>query len=568
MSGAQETPPPTAGAGAPPGGPANPQIGEEVLGVRLLARLGAGNVATVWSGLDGEAPAAVKVLDPALAGEVAREAFARGARSMERLAALGDALPASVLRLRRSSPDGLELVTDLAEGSIVDLCALGWGPRESVAFFVEICRAIEAAHGAGVVHRCLKPRNVLVSQELTPLVGDFDLVDLPTLAAAEVSAGGYAAYAAPEELTGEGSGAPTADLYSLGRILHFLLLGQDPDEPAQEIPALWSLTGQPPELVGIVRKCTIRDPAARYQAVGELLADLARYERAQGGGTAGLEAGGGPPSWRGAARRGAEEPPPSVRRPMPSNPGAAEPPPSRRGLGSRLTIDPPAPLRWLSRRHELALAAAGAGVVAAAGATLAIPAIPPAWALHAAQAGGAAGAALLTLALPAAKHRLALARVALAAAAAVLVFLADPSQLATFRLRATLSDPEPAARAEAVKQLTRGGHRRFDGEDLSGLDLTGADLSAASFRGANLARANLGEAALMESAFEGADLTAAIVKGADLTRTDADAARGWDSAECDELTRLPDGWGCAGDHPARESATDGGPEPGGASQKP
>ncbi|MCC6558575.1 MAG: protein kinase [Polyangiaceae bacterium] len=594
--------------------PAEPETGDTVLGVTILAKIGSGNAGAVWTGLDGEAAVAVKLFDPSPGGEAARAAFVRGVRAMERLAALGDARPPSILRLIRASEDGLQMVTDLAESSAVDLSALQWPPRETVRFFEGICRAIEAAHRVGVVHRGLKPSNILVTGDLTPLVGDFDMVDLPSLAR-EAGAGGYAPYAAPEELSGEGTGGEAADIYGLGRLLWFLLTGADPDEPAEDMPALRSLSEQPRGLVRIIRKCTMRYPSARYRSVGELLAHLERYERADEVGLAGaddMDAGplssrspapasvrrpmpsspglDGPPSARRpmpsspgldgppSARRpipsspGLDGPPstrrpipsspgldgpPSTRRPIPSSPGAEAAPASRRSLASMTVNEARAP--GLPRRAELAAAAAGAGAIGVSCTALALVALPPEGLAHAAQVGVAAGAALLTLALPRFPHRLAMARATMAIAAAVLVYLADASRLAVFRLRATAATGDAASRAEAVKRLIRGGHRRFDGKDLSGLSLAGADLSSASFRGALLAGADLSSSALMESAFDGADLTGAIVKGANFTSTDADGARGWESVECDEETRFPGGWACVEGHPGRAGEAAAGP---------
>ncbi|AGP35704.1 pentapeptide repeat-containing protein [Sorangium cellulosum] len=224
--------------------------------------------------------------------------------------------------------------------------------------------------------------------------------------------------------------------------------------------------------------------------------------------------------------------------------------------GSRPALDG----RLLARSHELRLALAGGALLLALAAAVALAKVPPPGLLWAAHAGGALGAALLTFALPPfgaerGAARALGARLVLAALAATLVHGLDPSRLAVFRLRATLSSGDAAHRAAAVRLLARSGHRSFDGLDLSGLDLSRADLTQASFRNARLAGADLSGAALIESTFEGADLSAANLRGADLSGTDAEQARGWELAECDPGTELPGEGTCLLGHPVR------GPQP-------
>ncbi|WP_199693975.1 pentapeptide repeat-containing protein, partial [Sorangium cellulosum] len=189
-------------------------------------------------------------------------------------------------------------------------------------------------------------------------------------------------------------------------------------------------------------------------------------------------------------------------------------------------------------------------------AAVALAKVPPPGLLWAAHAGGALGAALLTFALPPfgterGAARAFGARLVLAALAATLVHGIDPSRLAVFRLRATLSSDDAAGRSAAARLLARSGHRQFDGVDLSGLDLSSADFTQTSFRNARLGGANLSGAALMESTFEGADLSGADLRGADLSGTDADQARGWELAACDEATELPGDGACVLGHPVR-----------------
>jgi hypothetical protein len=212
------------------------------------------------------------------------------------------------------------------------------------------------------------------------------------------------------------------------------------------------------------------------------------------------------------------------------------------------------------------------GVVAAALALIvALVEVPSSGLLGGTRVGSALAVALLTFALPnfglptfgpvQSVARAAAGRVVPALLAAALVYGLDASQLAFYRLRATVASGELVPRAAAVRQLARGGHRSFDREDLSWLDLSGADLTGASFRDTSLLRANLTGAVLVGSSFDGAALSYANLRGANLADTNAESARGWELADCDFDTKLPAGAMCidghpggAAPHPAQEGA--------------
>ncbi len=265
------------------------QEGDVLLGVTLEALIGEGNTARVWRGRsdDGELYA-VKLFNTQRASiGLSLPAYRRGVAVMNRLTARGEAV-GGVAELNAVSLNKLGFAMELAaNGSAVDLPALGWSVKSVVEFFEKLCEAVASTHAVGALHRCLKPSNVLLDGDLNPLLTDFDMVDLPTLAAESGDAGGYTPYAAPEELLAAGSQSPTADIYSLGRILCFLLLGKHPAEPLADVPPLADLSEQPAGLSRIVRKCTMRAPEARYQWVSELLEDLRRYEDYEEVGVAG-----------------------------------------------------------------------------------------------------------------------------------------------------------------------------------------------------------------------------------------------------------------------------------------
>jgi len=254
--------------------------GDTVLGVTLEQLLGEGNAGRVWRGATASGDAvAVKLFDSRKAATgLTLPSYRRGVSVMNRLMGRDGAL-AGTVPLRGVSLNQLGFAMDWAEnGSAADLPALHWPVKSAVEFFVKLCQAVARAHDEGVLHRCLKPSNILLDDDLNPLLADFDIVDLPTLAAQSRDMGGYGPYAAPEELLGTGTQSPTADVYSLGRFLYFLLAGQEPDEPVADVPELGALKSQPAGLTRIIRKCTLRAAEARYQDIGELVADLDNYE--------------------------------------------------------------------------------------------------------------------------------------------------------------------------------------------------------------------------------------------------------------------------------------------------
>lgn len=511
--------------------------GDTVLGVKLVSVLGTGNSGTVWRAEtdDGEG-VAVKLFDLAnYSRGLSLQAFRRGLRTMNRLI-IEDA-DTSMLPIRSVATNQLGFVTDyMRNGNLTGIPALGWSTQKIVELFHRICIAVDALHNSGVLLRCLRPSNVLLDDNLHPVLADFDMVDLPTLAAASPEAGGYAPYAAPEELLDSSTMSPTADVFSLGRLLHYMLSGEDPSPIPEEVPTLDALRKQPAGLTRIIRKCTLRDPAVRYQLVTDLISDLLQYEDFEGVGVAGgaLETNFMP-------YRISSLPPA----------GAAAPVVERIPVEGLKPIVLPRPKAaetksetWISRRTELVLALAGAALLVGCVAVLALTQLPEKDLGGTLDLAAAVGAGLLTFALPRFEEKLPRVRLALFTIAAVVVYGLGPGDLTTWRLRASLDSSVPSVRAKAVTQLAGRGYRDFTGIDLKGTDLSQSELTLSSFRGANLEGANFDSAMLNESDFEEANLSRASMRGADLYRANPQKATGWDTVVCNEATRMPAWWKC------------------------
>jgi formylglycine-generating enzyme required for sulfatase activity len=182
-------------------------------------------------------------------------------------------------------------------------------PRESAQLIETLARAMHYAHLRGVVHRDLKPGNVLLSvgqafqpdgsagvrlESLTYKITDFGLAKRIDAEARDVSRSGAimgtAAYMAPEQAAGKvRDTGPAADVYALGALLYECLTGRPPFEGPQHVVLASVLNDEPvppsraggkvpADLETICLKCLSKEPARRYASAEELANDLRRYQ--------------------------------------------------------------------------------------------------------------------------------------------------------------------------------------------------------------------------------------------------------------------------------------------------
>jgi tetratricopeptide (TPR) repeat protein len=163
-------------------------------------------------------------------------------------------------------------------------------PRQSAALMIKVARAVDYAHQQGVLHRDLKPGNILLDNHGEPLVSDFGLARCDAVSSyltRSLSSFGTPGYVAPEQADGPAARlTPAADVYSLGAILFELLAGRTPfvgdnafavmkQSGEQRAPKLRTLAANVDrDLEIICDRCLEREPADRYQTARELADDL------------------------------------------------------------------------------------------------------------------------------------------------------------------------------------------------------------------------------------------------------------------------------------------------------
>lgn len=171
--------------------------------------------------------------------------------------------------------------------------ALRDDPPECVRLIAKVTRAVAYAHREGILHRDLKPGNILLDGRGEPMVSDFGLakwIDATSDLTRSLAIFGTPGFIAPEQASGDRNAlTPAADVYSLGAILFDLLSGRPPflgehalaviqqaaEKPAPKLRALNHSLGK--DLETICSKCLEREPQMRYQSASDLAEDLERW---------------------------------------------------------------------------------------------------------------------------------------------------------------------------------------------------------------------------------------------------------------------------------------------------
>ncbi len=301
--------------------------GTTIARYRLVSLIGSGAMGDVYRAHDRalDREVALKVLPPELTGDrervrrFAHEARATSALSHPHIVAIhevGHARPLlSVRAIGERAPRGGEvhyIAMELIEGQTLRECfATTANLRERIELLAQVADGLAKAHGANILHRDLKPDNILVSRDGYAKIVDFGLAklidsswnpigaDSPTLRAltAHGELLGTPGYMAPEQVTGKPLDA-RADVFAFGCILYEAISGKRAFDAESFVDTLYKIVHEdpapldaPPEVQRIVDRCLAKNRDDRYQSIRDIAADLRAWNA------------GVPPAGQAASRR-------------------------------------------------------------------------------------------------------------------------------------------------------------------------------------------------------------------------------------------------------------------------
>ncbi|MCD8020722.1 MAG: Stk1 family PASTA domain-containing Ser/Thr kinase [Clostridiales bacterium] len=264
------------------------QIGM-ILGGRyeILEHIGSGGMADVYKAkcCDSKQYVAVKILR----SEYSEDATLIRRFTTEARSTSGLHHPNVVSILDEGNDQGIHyIVMELAEGMTLKRYIRRYGRlsvRETVDFAIQIAEGIQAAHQHNIVHRDIKPQNIIVSDSGKLKVTDFGIAKAATGDTIASSTMGSVRYLSPEQARG-GYSDSRSDIYSLGITIYEMATGKVPFDGENTVTiALMHLRDDitpprnyfpdiPVSLENIILKCTRKRPEERYQTAGELIQDL------------------------------------------------------------------------------------------------------------------------------------------------------------------------------------------------------------------------------------------------------------------------------------------------------
>jgi protein kinase-like protein len=260
--------------------------GDEFAGHRILGVAGRGGMGVVYRALqlDLDRPVALKLIAPQLAEDPDfRDRFVRESRA----AASIDHPNVIPIYYTGESDGALYIAMRYVEGS--DLRTLvraeqRLDPQRAAYIVSQVASALDAAHARGIVHRDVKPANVLLGANDHAYLTDFGLTKRVTSHTGSTRDGGWVGtlgYVAPEQIRGERLDA-RADVYALGCVLYHSLAGAPPYQRESDEATLWAhLNDDPPSLHdrapnvppgfdAVIARAMAKDPDDRYPSAGDL----------------------------------------------------------------------------------------------------------------------------------------------------------------------------------------------------------------------------------------------------------------------------------------------------------
>lgn len=253
----------------------------------ILEKIGVGGMAEVYKGKDHKLNrfVAVKVLKEEFRSN---DAFVKKFKE-EAQAAAGLAHPNIVNVYDVGDENGIYyIVMELVEGITLKEYIERKGRltiKEATSIAIQVSAGLEVAHNNQIVHRDIKPQNIIISREGKVKVTDFGIAKATTSQTTTSNAMGSVHYASPEQARG-GYVDHRSDIYSLGIVLYEMVTGRVPFDgdtavavavkhlQEEMVPPSVYCKEIPYSLEQIIKKCTQKSPDRRYQDIGDLLADL------------------------------------------------------------------------------------------------------------------------------------------------------------------------------------------------------------------------------------------------------------------------------------------------------
>lgn len=273
--------------------------GQQIPGYRILGKLGAGAMATVFK-------ARQLSLDRLVAIKVLPRKFSSNAEFIARFYAEGRAAAQlnhpNIVQAYDVGKAGEfhYFVMEFVDGSTVfDQIVKNkrYNEKDAIDIAIQVAEALQHAHERGLIHRDVKPKNIMLTREGVAKLADMGLARaMSDKEAAEAEAGkayGTPYYISPEQIRGEKRLTPAADVYSLGATLYHMVTGQVPFEGKNPSDVMHKhLKGElaPPDHVNpkltagvsqVIEMMMAKDPRSRYQSCKDLLLDLRAVREGQ-----------------------------------------------------------------------------------------------------------------------------------------------------------------------------------------------------------------------------------------------------------------------------------------------
>lgn len=272
------------------------RAGQKIPGYKILGKLGSGAMATVYKAkqLNLDRHVAIKVLP---------RKFSSNAQFIERFYAEGRAAAqlnhpniVQAYDVGRAGEyhyfimefvDGQTVFDDIVKNK-------RYGEKEAIGIIIQVAQALQHAHERGIIHRDVKPKNIMITREGVAKLADMGLARaVSDKEAAEAEAGkafGTPYYISPEQIRGDKNIGPPADIYSLGATLYHMVTGKVPFDGKNPSSVMHKHLRQPLEapdhvnpklsagISEVIEMMMAKDPRKRYQNCKDLLMDLREVE--------------------------------------------------------------------------------------------------------------------------------------------------------------------------------------------------------------------------------------------------------------------------------------------------